>query len=118
MGIYINLSSIVLSLKIYGKILSFIEEGETIKKTVRFAEKTQQKLYRIGSSIMDAKRRAIRRKKTAERKRRLSEGDTVEVVSNTPQANGNSIAAAKTSAGQPKAASLDSNNWEQVIWLT
>jgi hypothetical protein len=87
------------------------EEGETTKKTVRFAEKTHQRQYRIGSSILDTKKRAIRRRKTNERaQRRLSEGDNVEVVDN-PQTNGNIIAA--RTAGQPEAASLDSNNWEQ-----
>ena len=96
-------------------IKTFVEEGETTKKTVRFAEKTHQRLYRIGSSILDTKKRAIRRRKTAERarERRLSEGDTVEVV-NDPQTNGNSIAT--RTAGPPKAASLDSNNLEQVYF--
>jgi len=84
---------------------SISEEGETvIKKSVRFKEKAEKRLYRIGSSIIPSNKVLKRRKYQKERRRRLSEGDSVELQ---PVSNSMSKTPLQSSG------SLDSNTWEQ-----
>lgn len=77
------------------------EEGESVeKKSVRFSEKIQQQLYRINSCIIPKtaknRKKAMKRRQAIER--RLSEGDSVDLVENQAVVAGGS---------------LDSNIWEQ-----